>query len=485
MTTDTTPETISIEKIGLEARNASFVLNSASNELKNKALQAIRDHLDENKGEIQAANRLDKNQAEKAVKGGTLSNALSARLDCSGAKFDAMLRCVTEVMELDDPIGLCTLGSKISDRMFLYRVTVPVGVLAVIFEARPEAAVQIASLAIKSGNAAILKGGKEASNTNRAIFTAIQKGLKEVEGIPNSSVQFVETRDEVSGLLALDRYIDLVIPRGSAELVKSIKDNTRIPVMGHADGLCATYVDNEADLDMAAAVVDDSKTQYCAACNALETLLVHKDVAATFLPKLAERLSSKGVKYRADPASLPFLPAAETTPVDPSADFDMEFLSLVMAVKVVANVNEAIQHINEHGSHHTDVIVTKNNETAKQFMTRVDSAGVYHNCSSRFADGNRYGFGAEVGISTNRIHARGPVGLEGLVIHKYRLYGDGHTVEAFNKSKQATTGDKQPAKKAPAEYEYIHQRIPLASIPNIEKIDQRHSCQKELGGDFL
>ena len=368
------------------------------------------------------------------------------RLVLGAAKFDGLLAGIDGVISLPDPLTRVSMARRLDEGLDLYRVSCPIGVLCVIFEARPDAAVQIAALAIKSANAVILKGGSEAIESNTALIAAIQEGLRASGELPVESVQLVATRQDVHALLALDEYIDLVIPRGSNALVKKIKASTKIPVMGHADGICSVYVDVDADLEKAVPLVVDAKTNYPAACNSTETLLVHADVVGKVLPRIAEALARAGVtKMHADEVCLPLLQAAlkhkEEGKGDPNEevlangavvvvaateeDWSTEWLSLEIAVKCVSNMREAVSHINRFGSGHTDAILTESKETAEFFMRAVDSAGVYHNASTRFADGFRYGFGAEVGVSTNRIHARGPVGLEGLTTYKYRLYGHG------------------------------------------------------------
>jgi len=384
-------------------------------------------------------------------------------LNISGAKFDNLITGIDDIIKLPDPIGVVTYANKVADGLNLYRQTCPIGVLLIIFEARPDAAVQIAGLAMKSGNALLLKGGKEAQHSNAALVSAMAAALEEV-GLPPNCIQGVSTRTEIGELLKQDRYIDLVIPRGSNELVRSIKDASRIPVLGHADGICAVYVHEDADLEKAVKIVVDSKTNYCAACNSMETLLVNEKVVSKFLPMLATGLSTKDdVHYKADQICLPFLPPDKTEPAT-EADFNEEFMCHTMAVKSVDTLEAAIEHINEHSSGHTESIVTEDAQAAETFMSRIDSAGVYHNASTRFADGFRYGFGAEVGISTNRIHARGPVGLEGLTIHKYRLYGNGHTAAGF--------GGDSPA------HTFMHQRIPGISrtddIPEAKRAKTLH-----------
>ncbi len=328
-------------------------------------------------------------------------------------------------------VGKVTLRTKLDDGLELERVTCPIGVLLIIFEARPEVIANIASLAVKSGNAAILKGGKESTESFVAISKVISAAL-ETSQVPNGAIQLVTTRDVIPQLLALDQYIDLVIPRGSNELVRYIKSNTKIPVLGHADGLCSIYLEHSVDPKLAAEVVVDSKTSYPAACNSLETLLVQDAALETVFPVVAEALLANGVQLRCDPQTKAALRAklspelASRVSDAQASDFDTEFLSLDLAVKTVSSLQEAVLHINTHGSHHTDAILTASGELAEQFMAQVDAAGVYWNASTRFADGMRYGFGTEVGISTNKIHSRGPVGLEGLTIYKYKIRGGGH-----------------------------------------------------------
>jgi len=317
----------------------------------------------------------------------------------------------------------------------------PLGVLCIIYEARPEAGVQITSLAIKSGNTLILKGGSEAHDSNQAVYKSIQKAIQKAsEKFPVSPdiIQLVETRTDISELLKLNQYIDLVIPRGSNELVCSVQQQTKIAVLGHADGICAAYVDHKFDnLHKAVQLIVDAKTQYPAACNSIETLLVHDSVKVEFLTALAEATTAFPVKFYADDTSLPLLPAERTTKAT-EEHFRMEFLEYSLAIKAVSSVDEAIKHINDHGSHHTDMIISSDIDNINKFQEQVDSAGVYANASSRFADGYRYGFGAEVGISTGKIHCRGPVGLQGLVLYKYKLTGQGHTVGEMGKTCQYT-----------------------------------------------
>jgi len=417
-----------VVEIGRKARAASRAAQKLNLEDRNRALSAVHEELTARRAEIIAANELDRKlSTEKGVEA-----TLMKRLDLRGAKYDAMLTGVKSVLALSDPVGTLSMARELDDGLELYRISTPIGVLAIIFEARPEAGIQIASLAIKSSNAIILKGGSEAINSNKAIADAIRAGLRKAE-YPEDTVQLLTTREEVGELLACDEYIDLIIPRGSNALVKHVQDNTKIPVMGHADGLCAVYVDVDADIEKAERIVVDAKTHYPAVCNAAETLLVARGAAKSILQTVGGGLVEKGVQLRADAESYDVLKSFGFQGVVAATeeDFRTEFLDLRIAVKVVADVNEAVAHINSHGSGHTDVIVSENTETAKIFMAGVDSAGVFHNASSRFADGFRYGFGAEVGISTHRTHARGPVGVEGLLIYKYKLIGNGHIVKPY------------------------------------------------------
>ncbi|KAG0746013.1 hypothetical protein G6F57_009067 [Rhizopus arrhizus] len=434
----------SIVNIARSARLASVSLQSVSNEQKNEALLRIKQVLNERRQEIFEANEKDKQVAKGLVESGKLSESLFKRLDvCQGDKFDTILSGVSDITQLPDPTKKITMATKLDEGLELYRISVPVGVLLTIFEARPEVVVNISCLALKSGNAVILKGGKEATHTNAALARVIQDALASLPVIPKEAVQIVETREDISALLDLDRYIDLVVPRGSNSLVKYIQNNTRIPVLGHADGICSVYVDKEADITKAVKLVVDSKTNYTAACNAAETLLVHESLLASgsFI-KIAEALLQAGVTLKCEKRVREVLlqssvaDKAEKIEEAVDQDFDTEFLDLVMAVKAVDHVEAAVIHINDHGSKHTDAIITENRDTADYFMTRVDAAGCYWNASTRFADGFRYGFGAEVGVSTNKTHARGPVGLEGLVIYKYKLLGQGDIVGDYGSGKK-------------------------------------------------
>jgi glutamate-5-semialdehyde dehydrogenase len=421
-----------VEEIARRARVAAHVLLGAPGARKDDALRRIRRLLEERREEVAAANRADKADAAAAVARGEMAKPLARRLDLEGDKYGAMLEGLDDLVRLPDPAGRVVGATLLDDGLELRRITCPIGVLGIIFESRPEAAVGISALAIKSGNAVILKGGREAARSNAALVAVIRDGLA-AAGLPPDAVGLIGTREEVRAMLALDRWIDLIIPRGSNELVRSIQEATRIPVLGHADGVCHVYLDAAADPDIAEKVVVDAKTQYPAVCNAAECLVVHRDVLGTVLPRVAAALLRAGVELRADERARAAVPAARAAAGD---DWGREYLDLVMAVRTVDSLDEAIDFINRHGSHHTDAIVTRDPTAAEEFLRRVDSAGVFHDASTRFADGYRYGLGAEVGISTGKVHARGPVGLEGLVTYKWVLRGRGHAVGDYGPGKR-------------------------------------------------
>ena len=334
------------------------------------------------------------------------------------------------LQNLPDPLFRVKLERQLDEGLIMRQVTCPIGVIGVIFESRPDALVQIAALCLKSGNCAILKGGSEAAHTNRILFDLIHEaGVK--AGIPEGFLTLIENRADIGELLKCDEAIDLLIPRGSNAFVQYIMNNSKIPVMGHADGVCHIYVDEAADLVKALPIIIDAKTQYVAACNTVETLLVHNSVAAELLPKLSDRCKEVGVKLNGCPRAMEFIEGVPST----EEDYSTEYVDYILTVKIVDSLDEAITHINHYGSHHTDAILTENNEAAEKFMLLVDSAGVYQNCSTRFADGFRYGFGAEVGISTGKLHARGPVGLDGLVTYKYKIFGHGQIVGDYASGK--------------------------------------------------
>ncbi|MBR6404405.1 MAG: glutamate-5-semialdehyde dehydrogenase [Eubacterium sp.] len=402
-----------------------------SNEARCKALNTVAERLVEKQDEIFAENKKDLDAA--AANG--VADAIVKRLKFNDAKLRDVVAGIKQLTELEDPIGKVTLDRELDEGLRLTRLTVPIGVIGVIFEARPDALIQISSLCIRSGNCPVLKGGKETTFTNRILFNIIYNAVLEA-GFPEGCMLACEQHNEIDELLKCDGLVDLLIPRGSNAFVRYIMDNTHIPVMGHADGICHIYVDKDADFEKAIPVIVDAKIQYTAACNAVETLLIHKDIASEFIPKLAAALAENGVKLRGTKEVTDIVDSWKNGTSDGGAfeyetidegDFK-EYLALIVSAKLVSDVNEAVNHINLHGSHHTDSIITENAETADTFLRLVDSAGVYQNCSTRFADGFRYGFGAEVGISTSKIHARGPVGLEGLVTYKYKLVGHGQIV---------------------------------------------------------
>ncbi|KAI1317661.1 hypothetical protein EDD11_008089 [Mortierella claussenii] len=471
-----------LTQIAARSREAANVLQTLSTTQKSAFLLAIHKHLQLAKSDILASNKQDKDLAQPLVEAGKLSASLFKRLDLEGpGKFETMLQGIKDIEQLEDPVGKIIMANRLDTGLELYKVSCPVGVLLVIFEARPEVVANIAALAIKSGNAAILKGGKESFHTCEAVSKAIRQAMEEVSATienGNSSnsvasaetvaslkdaVQVVESREDIDGLLKQDKYIDLVIPRGSNALVKYIQWNTRIPVLGHADGLCSTFVAESAKLELVQKVVVDAKTSYPAACNSTETLLVHAShvtEGSDFFQKLAKTLVvDQGITLKLDNSALQSLQHGSVKDwfkdhqdkIQPSneEDYDTEFLDLTLAVKTVESVEEAIKHINEHGSKHTDAILTEDASEAKRFMAGVDAAGVYWNASTRFADGFRYGFGAEVGVSTNKTHARGPVGLEGLVIYKYQLHGQGQATSEYG-------AEGQDGKRV-----YKHERIEL------------------------
>ncbi|KII87484.1 hypothetical protein PLICRDRAFT_43129 [Plicaturopsis crispa FD-325 SS-3] len=448
-----------IAKAAKTAFEASQLLPASERIL---ALLEIIKELNNSKAEILAANREDMQAAQLEVESGRMSESLMKRLDLGrGDKWDSMIAGVANVADLPDPTGNVTYARELDDDLELYRVSCPIGVLLVIFEARPEVVVNIASLAIKSGNAAILKGGKESNRTTKLLSQAIATGLSQTS-LPETYVQTIQTRTEVSSLLEMDQYIDLVIPRGSNSLVQSIQKSTRIPVMGHADGLCHIYLDESADVQKAIRVVIDSKLDYPSACNSVETLVVNQAVLHTVWPEVASSLLAANVNLLCDPLTLKALelisppPQNIATHVQPStaASYATEHLSLTLSVVTVPSLQFAIQFINSHSSHHTDSIITESDLSASVFCRGVDSAGTFMNASTRFADGFRYGFGTEVGISTGRIHARGPVGLEGLVTYKYMMRSrgaSGHVVGDF--------GVGEGKKK------YKHARIEATTVP--------------------
>lgn len=405
-----------------QAAKAKTLLGTLTHETKNRALGAIIKALEDKRKAIVAANQADLERAEKEQ----LAPPLLNRLKFDGRKIEEACEGLVSLIQLPDPVGNVLRALELDRRLELFKVSSPIGVIGVIFESRPDALVQIACLCLKSGNAVLLKGGREAAATNQILASTISSAAIR-EGAPPGWLGLMETRTDVEDLLGMSGQVDLIVPRGSNAFVRHIMRNTTIPVLGHADGICHVYVDSRADVDMAVNIAQDSKCQYVAVCNAAETLLVHEAVARNFLPPLKRAFDAQGVEMRGckrTAAVIDVLPAREE-------DWKTEYLDLVISIKITDSLTGAIDHINQYGSGHTDVIVTADRQRALQFMDRVDSADVFVNCSSRFSDGFRFGLGAEVGISTNKIHARGPVGLEGLMIYKWRLFGNGHIVADY------------------------------------------------------
>ncbi len=410
------------------SKTASFKMATLKEDTRNNALKAISEALQENKEAIFKANFED---LEKA-KADNLAQPVINRLKFDEHKLQDILSGIDSLLGLADPLFKQLLQRELDEGLTLIKTTCPIGVIGVIFESRPDALIQISTLCIKSGNCSILKGGSEAAKTNKILFDIIKSaGL--IAGLPENFIALVENRAGIDELIKCHESIDLLIPRGSNAFVQYIMANSKIPVMGHADGVCHVYVDKDADIKKAALIVADAKTQYVAACNTLETLLVHKDIAEEFLPILQNTLKVKNVLIKGCNETQKIIKCESAT----EEDFETEYLDYILSIKLVNCMEEAIDHINKYGSHHTDCIVTENNTAADQFMSYVDSAGVYQNCSTRFADGFRYGFGAEVGISTGKLHARGPVGLDGLVTYKYKLFGNGHIVADYAEGKKS------------------------------------------------
>ena len=390
------------------AKKDSAWLSALDTKARNSALMKIAEALESSKDAIFKANKEDLDNAVKAE----IPAPILARLKFDESKLSSCVQGIRDLIGLEDPLNKILLKRQLDEGLILTKITCAIGVIGVIFESRPDALVQISSLCVKSGNCAILKGGSEAAHTNRILFDTIHHAGVEA-GLPEHFLTLVEDRAGIAELLGCHDYIDLIIPRGSNEFVQYIMANSKIPVMGHADGICHIYVAEDADIDMALKIIEDSKTQYAAACNAVETLLVNKQIYDNLVSRITDKIELR------------------------EGDFNKEYLDWIMTVKKVSGLQEAIESINANGSHHTDCIITTDAAKADEFMRYVDSAGVYWNCSTRFADGFRYGFGAEVGISTGKLHARGPVGLDGLVTYKYKLAGNGQIVGDYASGKKS------------------------------------------------
>ena len=414
-----------IEKTLIKMKKASILLANASTEMKNLALKKIAENLKKNSAYIIKQNEIDLENADKM----NLSAPLLKRLKLDEKKVTSVIKGIDSLIRLEDPVNKIQSKMLLDDGLILTKISVPIGVIGVIFESRPDALIQISTLCIKSGNCAILKGGSEAIKTNKILTQIIVDSISEVDQLFLNTISLIETREDVSKILKYDKYINLIIPRGSNQFVQYIQNNSSIPVLGHADGICHLYIDRAINTENAIKITVDSKTQYVAVCNALETLLVHKDIAKEFLPKLQKEMNIKNVVLKGDKKTKEIIPDINDATDE---DWKTEYLDLILSIKVVDNIDEAINHINTFGSGHTDGIVTNIKNNADKFKSLVDSASVIINCSIRFSDGYRYGMGAEVGISTNKIHARGPVGLEGLMIYKFILEGNGQIVQDYS-----------------------------------------------------
>lgn len=421
----------SVAELARRAKAASRRLATLPRERRDEALRAAAEAIAERAAEVVAANERDCLEAARAVGEGRMTASTFKRLQTSERGVAEMAERVRDVAALEDPLGRTLAVTELDDGLTLTKISCPLGVVGVVFEARPEVVPQVASLALKSGNACLLKGGAEAANTNEALYRIWRDALAQFEDVPADAALLLRTREEVSAMLALDEEIDLIIPRGSKEFVKHVAAYTRIPVLGHGEGVCHVYVDAAADLRKALAVVIDSKTQYPAACNAVETLLVHEEVAPRFLPSLVAALVSAGIEVRACPRTAALASSSHGLVPATEEDWATEYSDMIVSVRTIGGFDEALRHIERYGSRHTESIVTEDDGAAARFLAEVDAAGVYHNASTRFADGFRYGLGAELGISTGKLHARGPVGLEGLTTYKYLLNGDGHTVASY------------------------------------------------------
>ena len=409
-----------MQTVGQQARQASRVLASASTQTKNNALSAIHTALQNSEAAILAANQLDMAKAHS----NNLDSALLDRLELSPARFQGMLQGLQDVIGLTDPIGEITDMAYRPSGIQLGKMRVPLGVVGMIYESRPNVTLEAASLALKSGNAIILRGGSEAIESNRAIAAAVQHGLK-AAGLPETSVQVISTTDRaaVGQLITMSEYVDVIVPRGGKGLIERISNEARVPVIKHLDGNCHVYVEAQADLQKALPIALNAKTHRYGVCNAMETLLVDEKVAEEFLPSIAELYAEKQVELRGCAETRRILGSGAVPATE--EDWYTEYLGPILAVKVVSGIDEAIAHINQYGSHHTDAIITENYTLARKFLAGVDSSSVMINASTRFADGFEYGLGAEIGISTDKIHARGPVGLEGLTSQKWVVFGDG------------------------------------------------------------
>ncbi|TXJ16615.1 glutamate-5-semialdehyde dehydrogenase [Brachyspira aalborgi] len=408
------------------AKESTYKLQSLNTEIKNYALLEIAKNIEKRKNEIFEANNKDLENAKELLNNKKISLSMFNRLKLDDNKMIDIISGIKDVIKLEEPINKILTETELDDNLILKKVSCPIGLIAVIFEARPDVISQISSLCIKSSNAVILKGGSEGENTNKIIFEIINQVLSDIKEFPKNSVNLVFSREDIKNILSMDKYIDLIIPRGSNDLVQYIKSNTNIPVLGHADGICHLYIDESANIENALKICLDSKAQYPSACNSVETILINKNIANEFLKKLYSLFKENKIKMNGDEEVKKIL-----YDIGIVKDWHKEYGDKEVSLKIVYNVEEAYKHINKYSSHHTDSIISENKENIEKFMTFVDSANVYSNVSTRFSDGFRYGFGAEVGISTNKTHARGPVGLEGLTIYKYKLFGNYQIVDDY------------------------------------------------------
>lgn len=422
----------SVLSVVQRSRVASRSLARLSCESRNEVLMACAKAIESAGRRILEANALDLRAAEPLVAAGSMSPAMFSRLCVKESGITEMAARVREVARLADPLGRRLAATELDNGLILYKVSCPLGVIAVVFESRPDVVPQVAALTLKSGNAIVLKGGSEAAHSNRVLVSIWRECLAAFPAVPADSIALLETRADVKELLDLEHGVDLVIPRGSRELVRFVAKHSRAPVLGHGEGICHVYVDSAADIQKALDITYDSKVQFPAACNAAETLLVHQAVSREFLPLLVSKLKAAGVELRGCPKTVALL---QNTAIIHATeqDWSTEYSDLILSIRIVDSLADAIEHIHRYGSGHTEAIVTENGEAAALFMNEVDAAGVYHNASTRFADGYRYGLGAELGISTNKLHSRGPMGLDGLTTYKYKLFGNGHTVAPYVK----------------------------------------------------
>jgi len=420
-----------VASIARSAREASRKLALLSGEIRNAALLTIADALEGNGGRVLAANAKDCAAAETLASTGEMTPAMLSRLRIKESGIAEMAARIREVANLPDPLGKRLAATELDQGLILHKESCALGVIAVVFESRPDVVPQVASLALKSGNAVLLKGGAEATNSNESIVAVWREALRRFPDVPQESIHLLQSRSDVLELLRLRGEVDLLIPRGSKEFVAFMEQNSRIPVVGHGEGICHVFVDRAADLNRAVTVTLDSKVQYPAACNSVETLLVHKDVAAAFLPRVVAELNRANVEVRGCPRVLALLPEVKLVPAI-EKDWSTEYSELILSVKIVDTVEQALEHIQRYGSKHTECIVTEDQAVAERFLQEVDAAGVFHNASTRFADGYRYGLGAELGISNGKLHARGPMGIEGLTTYKYKLRGNGHIAAEYS-----------------------------------------------------